>query len=84
MISPVPSSSCANWLITKAVICNQYYLLGIYFTKGKYLCPHLKKGHIVLIRSRTCNTGLSGSLGIDARLCFFCSGRFEGENTGRC
>lgn len=37
MISPDPSSSCANWLITRPVICNQYYLLGIYFTGGKYL-----------------------------------------------
>lgn len=44
MISSAPSSSCANWLITRPVICNQYYFLGIYFTGGKYLWPHLRKG----------------------------------------
>ena len=37
MTSPAPSSSCRNWLITRAMIHNQYYLLGIYFTEGKYL-----------------------------------------------
>lgn len=37
MISPAPFSSCANRLITRPVICNQQYLLGIYFTGGKYL-----------------------------------------------
>lgn len=79
MISLAPSSSCANWLIMRPVICNQYYLLASTSPKANIYGHIWERAHF-LNQEPCMKYWAKWFLGHWWQIVLFWSGRSGGEN----